>query len=743
MPVGEKHTFRFGPFELDTQCGQLRKDGVGLKLQGQPIQILEILLQKPGQLVTREEIRQRLWTSDTFVDFDHSLNTAVKKLRQTLGDEADTPRYIETLPKRGYRFIAPVDGHSPALEPTELLAPAAAAIGTSRLPWRWALLLAGVLALVAVGVSFAWFLTHRPPSAPLALKERRLTANASEDPLTQGVISPDGKYLAYGDQRGLHLKLIQTGEITNIPQPPGVSAGQWWPNAWFPDSTKFITAGFEFGQQLPSAWVVSVIGGAPRKLRDDADPWSVSPDGALIAFGTGQSFIDRREIWVMGPQGEEPHRLASGSEDDGFYWTAWSPDGQRIAYGRFHRKPDRTECSIETRDLKGSPPTLLLSDPRLCDIQFMWLPDGHFLYTPLEPEVLRRSLNLWEIRVDTKTGHPVSKPRRITNWVEVSAAALSVTSDGKRLAVSKMTFRSDVYVAELGRRIDNIHRLTFNENDNRLGQWMPDSKAVLLWSNRNGTWDIFKQALGQAEAELVATGADYKQQPVASPDGSWILYLSSATDDVHATTPVRIMRVPTSGGAPQLVLEGRGIEGLACARSPATICVFSERTPDDKQLLFSRFDPMRGRGLELTKINLGQPIGQPICCGWVSWDLSADGSRLTYPQYDAHEGHIQILPLSAAKTTEVTVKDLNGLWGLSWAVDGKSLFAATEAPSGTATEDVLLRVDLEGRAQIVWQHKGPTGFTYEGPRWVPSPNGRYLAVSGRTLESNVWLMENF
>src|ERR1039457_6695885 len=91
MPVGANQTIRFGPFELDTQCGQLRKDGVGLKLQGQPIQVLEILLQNPGQLVTREEIRQRLWTSDTFVDFDHSLNTAVKKLRQTLGDEADTP----------------------------------------------------------------------------------------------------------------------------------------------------------------------------------------------------------------------------------------------------------------------------------------------------------------------------------------------------------------------------------------------------------------------------------------------------------------------------------------------------------------------------------------------------------------------------------------------------------------------------------------------------------------------------
>lgn len=385
----------------------------------------------------------------------------------------------------GYRFITPVDGRSLAIEQGEQLPTAAGAIGTPRLNWRWALLLAGVLALVALGVSLVWVLTHRPPSAPLALKERRLTANTVEDPLTQGVISPDGKYLAYGDQRGLHLKLIQSGEITNIPQPPGVSVGQWWPNAWFPDGTKFITAGVESGQRLPSAWVVSVIGGPPRKLRDDADPWSVSPDGALIGFGTGESFLDRREIWVMGPQGQEPRRLVSGSEDDGVFWTAWSPDGQRIAYGRFHRKPDRTECSIESRDLKGSPPALLLSDPRLCDIQFLWLRDGRFLYTPLEPEMLRRSLNLWEIRVDTKTGQPVSKPRRITNWVEVSAAGLSLTSDGKQLAVSKMTFRSDLYLAELSPRIANINRLTFNENDNRLGQWMPDSKAVLLWSNRN------------------------------------------------------------------------------------------------------------------------------------------------------------------------------------------------------------------------------------------------------------------
>ena len=99
---------RFGVFELDLVAGELRKNGAKLRLQEQPFQVLALLLQRPGDVITREELRQKLWPADTFVDFDHSLNTAVNKLRETLGDSASSPRYIETLARRGYRFIAPV-----------------------------------------------------------------------------------------------------------------------------------------------------------------------------------------------------------------------------------------------------------------------------------------------------------------------------------------------------------------------------------------------------------------------------------------------------------------------------------------------------------------------------------------------------------------------------------------------------------------------------------------------------------
>ena len=108
VPQYNKRVARFGVFELDLSAGELRKSGVKLRLQGQPYQVLALLLERAGEVVTREELQQKLWPSDTFVDFDHSLNTAINKVRDALGDSASSPRYVETLARRGYRFIAPV-----------------------------------------------------------------------------------------------------------------------------------------------------------------------------------------------------------------------------------------------------------------------------------------------------------------------------------------------------------------------------------------------------------------------------------------------------------------------------------------------------------------------------------------------------------------------------------------------------------------------------------------------------------
>ena len=104
-----RRLIRFGLFEVDLSAGVLEREGRKVSLQEQPFQVLTLLLERPGEVVTREEVRQKLWPQDTFVDYDAGLNTAIRKLREALGDSADNPRFVETLPRRGYRFIAPVD----------------------------------------------------------------------------------------------------------------------------------------------------------------------------------------------------------------------------------------------------------------------------------------------------------------------------------------------------------------------------------------------------------------------------------------------------------------------------------------------------------------------------------------------------------------------------------------------------------------------------------------------------------
>src|SRR5216683_905678 len=138
---------RFGVFEVDVRAGEVRKQGVRIKLQEQPFHVLTVLLQRPGEVVTREELRNQNWPPDTFVDFDNSLNTAINKLREALGDSADSPRFIETLPRRGYRFIAPVTGADGSTRGTATGASTAAATRSRRT------ILAVAVVVLAAGIA--------------------------------------------------------------------------------------------------------------------------------------------------------------------------------------------------------------------------------------------------------------------------------------------------------------------------------------------------------------------------------------------------------------------------------------------------------------------------------------------------------------------------------------------------------------------------------------------------------------
>ena len=169
MNNGERSgLIRFGVFEVNTQTGELRKHGLKIKLRDQPFQVLSLLLERPGQVVTRDELQKKLWTADTFVDFDRGMNKAVNQLREALGDSADSPRFIETLPKRGYRFVAPVDNGRFALATPDLpAAPKSEPVmpptpAASRHPHARLLLVAAAALLLVAGAA-AWFYARRPP----------------------------------------------------------------------------------------------------------------------------------------------------------------------------------------------------------------------------------------------------------------------------------------------------------------------------------------------------------------------------------------------------------------------------------------------------------------------------------------------------------------------------------------------------------------------------------------------------
>ena len=252
-PAHPSRSLRFGAFEADLQSGELRKSGLRIRLPDQSFQILAMLANRPGEVVTREQLRLTLWPNGTFVDFDHSLNTAIGRLRDALGDSADSPRFVETLAKRGYRFVAPVEAVNPGTSFSERgwakrtgggahldagtlheSSLPAAAVGAIRKPTRrrrWIVvaaigaLLGALFALNVEGLRELLLEAVRARRAVPAAKiesRRQITANSGDDPVFRAAVSPDGKYLAYSDSSGIHLRQIDTGETHVLPTPEGL-----------------------------------------------------------------------------------------------------------------------------------------------------------------------------------------------------------------------------------------------------------------------------------------------------------------------------------------------------------------------------------------------------------------------------------------------------------------------------------------------------------------------------------------
>jgi serine/threonine protein kinase len=636
---------------------------------------------------------------------------------------------------------------------------------------RWLAAVAGVIALILVVGVTLWF-KNRQPSSQAGLPElmqRQLTSNSSENAVASGAISPDGRYLAYADRNGIHTKLIETGETKDVPQPEDFKGVQvdWGIISTWVDGGRFIANAIVPGHRS-SVWIIPAMGGAPHKLRDDAFAGSVSRDGSWVAFATKPGRADYSEMWLMRPDGQQARKLWEADENTGFTGTEWSPDGRRLSYALTHHVAGVVERAIESRDLMGGPATVAIP---VSGWDWSWLPDGRMIHISGEPGravTASDSCNFWAIPIDTRTGKPLAEPKRLTNWAGFCMDDPSPTADAKRLSYRRWSWQSSVCVAELkanGTRMTSPRNLTLNEGRNYPSAWTADSQAVVFESYRDGRWTAFMQRLNEDTVQTISTGLDEDTVDArVSPDGAWVLYIrlpatnpgstssstalapgmKSRSGKADAATLRELMRVSTMGGPPQVVLTTMAptYAGLRCAKAPATLCAIAERTVDRKQLIFTAFDPVRGRGRELTRFDI-----DPADAATYIWDLSPDGTRVAILRYS--EGRIHVLSWSDRQVREILVKGWKNLQSLNWAADGKGMFVSS-LRAGSST---LLHLDLQGNSHLLWEQKGstsPAGRPWDQPfagpsaPWgVPSPDGRHLAIYQWSVSSNMWMMEDF
>jgi Tol biopolymer transport system component len=294
-----------------------------------------------------------------------------------------------------------------------------------------------------------------------------------------------------------------------------------------------------------------------------------------------------------------------------------------------------------------------------------------------------------------------------------------------------MHIRNDVYVGELkdgGTRLAFPTRLTVSESLDSPSGWMRDSKTVLFTSDRMGRRQVFRQPMDQNTAEFLIRGPDEEEGAELSPDGRWILYWSSARDRDSPPTTKRLMRLPALGGSPEPVLEAGTNEGadFHCPVGPASPCALSHW--EKGWLIFYALDPVQGRGKELARTKLESPT-------YFDWSVSPEGLRIAVSRQDEHPEQIRILDLRNGTERNLQLPHGWSIWSLSWTADGKSLFAAAHLSTGY----FIARIELDGKTRVLLD-RGPNQ-SLDSLR--PSPDGRHLAFSQRTWESNAWLLENF
>jgi DNA-binding winged helix-turn-helix (wHTH) protein/WD40 repeat protein len=540
---------RFATYEVDLCLGELRMNGKRVKLTGQPFQILLVLLEHPGDLVTREQLQGRLWPSDTFVDFDRGLNAAINRMREALGDSAENPRFVETLPRRGYRFIAPVDavgGLVPAQHGDRQRVPGRPQSDGGETVREQSLQRHGVLglsgaAIIVVAVLSYWL--TRPLMAPKVPGYTRITNDGRAkrfriDALP--VIATDGLRLYFTEaaNSGLRSTLNQVsasaGETSPIPTPfeQNIELGDITSNR-----SELLLHTFVAGESEMPLWILPALGGSPRRVGD-----VFGRDAAWSQHGDRISYAKGHELYVCKADGTENRRLVTASGQ--VRWPRWSPSGNVL---RFTVGDAGAWTSIEEVSAAGGRSRALLpgwKDGHCCG---NWTQDGRYYVFQSTSD---SGTDIWALR-----GRTGFFWKGNAEPVQLTAGPLNFRSpvssvDGKRLFVLGEQRRGELlrFESKSGQFVPYLRGISAQDVDvSKDDQWVAYvsyPEGVLRRSRMDGSQRLQLTSLPM-QANL----------PRWSPDGKRIAFSA-----VIPGEPDRIYVVAADGGRPVQLTAGNHYE---------------------------------------------------------------------------------------------------------------------------------------------------------------------------------------
>ena len=455
-----------------------------------------------------------------------------------------------------------------------------------------------------------------------------------------------------------------------------------------------------------------------------------------IAYTAGTSRNGDREVWVTDRDGQDPRKILEVGDYNGLSMLVWSPDGRRIGYINDDNGSARTSTTIGAVDVATGAVTTLVPGIYLGDLSrlpsdlrsLVWLPDGRVLYSTGVRDSNGYSCNYWEVDVHPDLAASTTVPKPVTSWAGSCVLNVGATADGKRLVFQRWLGHRRVFVGTVdlvSERLTTPKPLREQAGQEFPTAWTSDGRSVIFASNRNGKWQLLKQRYDEEKAELVApTLTAVATQTPLTPDGLSLLNVAPASPDSAAGS--QLWRIPIAGGAAEPLLAGQ-VLGARCAWAPVDTCLVVEESPDHKKFVFSRLDPLRGRGPEVARIDRWDTTAA------YEWALSPDGTTIALAkQFD---GEIRLLPVSGGTIRVVHVKDRHLLRNITWTADSAGFFASHPSKSGA----VLLFVDMYGRSKVIWELPGQNVYL----RAMPSPDKRHVAILGSQTDSNVWMMENF